>query len=237
MKTYSMEEISRCDGKDGKPSLVVVGGKVYDVSASRRWAGGTHMKRHQAGADLSSDLRAAPHGPELLERLELVGTIDQVAKDPSTGIKGHIEKFLEKHPFFRRHPHPAMVHFPLGLLLVTPVLEIAAILTGSAATEWAAFLTLLIGAVSILGAIVTGYLTWWLNYDAADSAIIKSKRHCAWMALLLSVPACCLRYFLIPDPLNNSDPMVIVYVINVLAVAATVGITGYLGGKLTFPYE
>ncbi|MGD9819383.1 MAG: DUF2231 domain-containing protein [Desulfomonilaceae bacterium] len=237
MKTFSLEEISRCDGKDGRPSLVVVDGKVYDVSSSKRWVGGQHMRRHQAGGDLGADIKAAPHGREVLERVELLGHLVMTFNEKSPGLKGSIETFLERHPFYRRHPHPAMVHFPLGLLLITPVFEIAAILTGSVYTEWAAYLTLAFGSLSILGAIVTGYMTWWLNYDAKESKVIKTKRISAWTAFLLAVLACFLRSFVIVDPLRLSDTVVTMYLINVLSVAALIGYTGFLGGKLTFPYE
>ncbi len=237
MKTFSFEEISRSDGKDGKTSLIVVDGKVYDVSSSKRWIDGLHMRRHQAGADLSSDLKIAPHGPEVLERVGLVGEVLQRSKDKRTGIGGTLEDFFDEHPFFRRHPHPAMVHFPLGLLMVTPVLQIAALITRSEATEWAAYLTLLIGSLSIVGSILTGYLTWVFNYESADSAIIKSKRHLALFALALAVSACFIRTFMIYDPLAILDPYMLIYLVNVWALAGVVGYTGFLGGKLTFPYE
>ena len=237
MKTYTLEEISESDGKDGKPSLVAVDGQVYDVSSSKRWTGGMHMRRHQAGSDLTSDLKAAPHGPEVLERVELVGQIHRVSKEKITGFRGYVEELLERHPFFRRHPHPAMVHFPLGLLMITPLLQVASLLTHSSATEWAAYLTLLIGSVSILGSIVTGYLTWIVNYEASDSKVIKSKRHVAWFAFALALVACYTRTFVVQDPLRLADPFVLLYSLNVIALAAAVGYTGFLGGKLTFPYE
>ncbi len=237
MKTFSLEEISRSDGKEGRPSLVVVDGQVYDVSSSKRWVGGLHMKRHQAGSDLSADLRAAPHGPEMLERVALVGQSSVSVKEKSIGIKGIVEDVLDKHPFFRRHPHPAMVHFPLGLLMVTPLLEVAAILTRSSATEWAAYLTLGIGTISIFAAIVTGYFTWWINYEATDAGIIGIKRRLACVAFVFAISAFLTRTFLITDPLRMTDWLAIAYVLNIFVVAALVGYTGFLGGKLTFPYE
>lgn len=237
MKTFSPEEISRSDGKEGRPALVIVDGQVYDVSSSKRWAGGLHMRRHQAGSDLSADLKAAPHGTEMLERVALIGRLSGPVKERSAGIKGTIEDLLDKHPFFRRHPHPAMVHFPLGLLMVTPLLEVAAILTGSSATEWAAYLTLAIGTISILAAIVTGYLTWWLNYEATDAGIIRIKRRLACIAFAFALSASLTRTFLVTDPLQITDWLVIAYVLNIFVVAGLVGYTGFLGGKLTFPYE
>lgn len=54
------------DGLEGRPAWVRVGGRIYDLSASPKWAGGSHFKRHRAGEDLSEALKTAPHGPEKL---------------------------------------------------------------------------------------------------------------------------------------------------------------------------
>ena len=52
-------------------------GKVYDVSGSFLWKGGKHQVLHQAGQDLTEVLKDAPHGPELLKRFRVVGTINE----------------------------------------------------------------------------------------------------------------------------------------------------------------
>jgi len=51
-------------------------GKVYDVSASKMWKTGLHMKRHQSGADLTEEIKGAPHGTEVLERVPQVGILN-----------------------------------------------------------------------------------------------------------------------------------------------------------------
>ena len=47
MKAYTPETLAEENGKNGHGTLVAVGGKVYDVSASKNWVDGIHMKRHQ----------------------------------------------------------------------------------------------------------------------------------------------------------------------------------------------
>ena len=74
MKNFSIEEIRSSDGKNGAPALVVVQEKVYDVSNSPKWKDGSHMRRHQAGQDLTVDIKSAPHGTVVLERAQLVGS-------------------------------------------------------------------------------------------------------------------------------------------------------------------
>lgn len=54
-------------------STIVFQGDEYDVSESRLWKGGIHMKRHHAGEDLTEAIKDAPHGPEVLERVTKTG--------------------------------------------------------------------------------------------------------------------------------------------------------------------
>jgi predicted heme/steroid binding protein/uncharacterized membrane protein len=237
MKSFTPEELALSDGKDGGPALVVVDGKVYDVSQSKKWPGGQHMRRHQAGRDLSVDIGSAPHGKDLLDRMDVVGEFQTPSAPKFEGLRGKVEVLLQAHPFFRRHPHPAVVHFPVGLLAAAPLLEIAALISGSSATEWASFCCLLIGTISIPAAMGTGYFTWWINYEAAESPIIRKKRLLAWLALSLGIAALCVRLVALSDPINFNEGYYWLYVGFMLLLSATAGYVGFLGGKLTFPYD
>jgi predicted heme/steroid binding protein len=75
MREFTLDEVRRCDGKDGRPALIVYNGKVYDVSGSFLWQDGRHQVLHSAGADLTDDMAFAPHGDDMLERVALVGTL------------------------------------------------------------------------------------------------------------------------------------------------------------------
>ncbi len=74
-KKVHTEELSKYNGQDGNPAYVGYKGKVYDVSDSSFWIGGDHLGTHQAGKDLTDDMDMAPHGPENLDRVELVGVL------------------------------------------------------------------------------------------------------------------------------------------------------------------
>jgi len=237
MKVYTSEKLAEADGKPGCSALVAVDGKVYDVSTSEKWAGGIHMRRHRAGANLSIDIDSAPHGREVLERVELVGTFDETLREAPPGIRGEIERWLNKHPFFRRHPHPAFVHVPVGLAVVFPVFQIGGLVFQSAGTEWAAFCCLLMSVLAVPAAIATGYFTWWINYEAKDFPTVRMKRHLAWVSLVLGILLVLLRSVIIVDPLNFHDVYVIAYLAGILALAALISYVGFLGGTLTFPYE
>jgi predicted heme/steroid binding protein len=75
MKEYTLEELARCIGEDGRPCLIAAHGLVYDVSESYHWRKGRHQVLHHAGADLTTELARAPHGAHLLERVLVVGTL------------------------------------------------------------------------------------------------------------------------------------------------------------------
>jgi predicted heme/steroid binding protein/uncharacterized membrane protein len=237
MKNFSPEELAQADGTHDSPTLVAINGKVYDVSTSRKWIGGKHMNRHSAGKDLSSEILAAPHDTAVLERFEIVGSYEEAPTEPIIGIKGEVDAWLQNHPFFRRHPHPAVVHVPIGLMVALPVFEIAALATGSTATEWAAYLCLILGLVALPGAIATGYFTWWINYDWKDSPIIYRKRRLALTAIVLALFAVIWRFLLVKDPVMWTDLPVMIYCGTTLALGSIVSWIGFLGGTLTFPYE
>ncbi len=237
MKVFTLEELSQVGSETDAKVLVAVNGQVYDVSDSKRWLGGRHMNRHHAGRDLSAEIGAAPHGPEVLEHFEVVGTYRTPTKDHSSGLKSTINSWLDRHPFFRRHPHPAIVHVPVGLSVVLFVFEVAALLTLSPATEWAAFLCLIVILLSLPTAMASGYFTWWINYEAAESQTVHWKRRLAWVALPLAVLAVIWRGFLLEDPLRFCDVLVIIYAVGLLVLSLLITVIGFLGGKLTFPYE
>ena len=74
-KQFTREELAKNNGRDGNPAYVAYQGKVYDVTSSSFWLGGDHLGAHQAGKDLTQELPLAPHGPENLDRVKLVGTL------------------------------------------------------------------------------------------------------------------------------------------------------------------
>ncbi len=70
------EELARHDGRAGRPAYVAVAGTIYDVSKSPLWQNGDHQGLHQAGADLTEELKSAPHVRAVIERFPTVGHLE-----------------------------------------------------------------------------------------------------------------------------------------------------------------
>ena len=75
-RLLSLKGLSRYDGTGNTPVYVAAFGKVFDFTGSRRWAGGTHMRLHSSGEELTSDiLRDSPHEAARLDRGEPVALL------------------------------------------------------------------------------------------------------------------------------------------------------------------
>ena len=234
-KEFGREELKQHNGKDQPTVYVAYDRKVYDVSGSKLWKTGSHMKRHPSGTDLTEELSGAPHGPEVFRRVPQVGTL-KPEKDPmDEGVPNFLLKLFEKIPMLRRHPHPMTVHFPLVFNLVFPLFNLLYVLTGYGPFEKTAFHMLVLNVPSMLVAMTTGPLTWWLNYGAKMSTNIKVKLSVSCLLFILVLIALVWR-ITSPDVLVNADPAGWAYLGLSASFAFLVGILGWFGAKMTFPH-
>jgi predicted heme/steroid binding protein len=77
------ETLDSYDGRDGQRAVIAVEGKLYDVTDSRLWPDGVHLKRHPAGQDLTEALHGAPHGAEVLIKVPMIGNLVGLAQAPT----------------------------------------------------------------------------------------------------------------------------------------------------------
>jgi len=85
-------ELATFDGRDGRAAYVAVNGTIYDVSASPLWKDGDHQGGHQAGADLTEELKGAPHVRAVVERFPVVGKLEEAA--PPAKAASHIKGII-----------------------------------------------------------------------------------------------------------------------------------------------
>ncbi|MCE5334280.1 MAG: hypothetical protein LLG06_06790 [Desulfobacteraceae bacterium] len=235
MREFSLEELAENNGRNGKPVYIAHEGKVYDVSGSKLWSTGTHMKRHRSGMDLSTDIGAAPHGPEVLERYPQIGIIRE-EKGEGIAEETILEPLFKSIPFLRRHPHPMTVHFPIVFMLSATVFSVLYLITGNAALEVTAFTCLVAGLMLTPIVMLTGYVSWWVNYLGRPVRAVCIKLRVSLLMLLVAFYAYLWRA-LVPDIMTNFRGVSVIYLLLILSLSPMVGIIGWQGAKLTFPLE
>jgi predicted heme/steroid binding protein len=75
MKVFTARELAKYNGKKGKPAYVGYKGRVYDVTGSFHWKEGRHWVLHDAGLDLTDQMKEAPHFDDLLLKFAVVGQL------------------------------------------------------------------------------------------------------------------------------------------------------------------
>jgi predicted heme/steroid binding protein/uncharacterized membrane protein len=71
----TLEELSRFDGSEKRPAYIAYEGRIYDVSSSKLWVEGNHIRKHLAGNDLTEALRTAPHDEDKILGMPLAGEL------------------------------------------------------------------------------------------------------------------------------------------------------------------
>lgn len=73
-KEMNLKELKIFDGSASK-AYVAYAGVIFDVTDSRLWKEGLHMRKHRAGEDLTMAFMEAPHGPDVLDRFKIVANV------------------------------------------------------------------------------------------------------------------------------------------------------------------
>ncbi len=235
MKEFDSKTLAEGDGKEGRPVLVAYQGRVYDIAKSSLWPGGLHMKRHQAGKDLTADIQSAPHGPENLDRFPQVGVLkrEEAAARP---IPPYLTGLLERFPILRRHPHPMVVHFPIALFILAPLFAVVYLATGVRSFEVTSLHCVGAGILFTIPAALTGFFTWWVNYLAKPVRPVTIKIRFTIFLWLASIVAFVWR-IAIPDILTILTGWGILYFFLLLSFIPLVTVVGWYGAQLTFPLE
>lgn len=79
------EELAKFDGREGRKAYGAVNGKIYDFSDSKLWQDGNHQGLHQAGHDLTDELKKAPHVRAVIERFPVVGQLEEAVPETTGG--------------------------------------------------------------------------------------------------------------------------------------------------------
>ena len=75
LPTFTLDELSEYDGKNGNKAYVAYEGIVYEVTDVPQWKEGEHFG-NVAGTDVTEAISKAPHGNSIFEKLEMVGKLE-----------------------------------------------------------------------------------------------------------------------------------------------------------------
>jgi predicted heme/steroid binding protein/uncharacterized membrane protein len=237
LRKFTMEDLARFNGENGSPIYVAHGGRVFDVSGSKFWREGMHMKRHAAGRDLTAEMSAAPHDLSVFDRFPQIGVLvtpERTATEAGLGLPPALERFLKRHPFFRRHPHPMTVHFPIVFLIFSPLFTLLFLLTGYTGFEITALNCLAAGLLFCLVVIPTGFFTWWVNYEARPVGPVTIK---IVVSLLMFADGLAAFVWRLRDPhvvTRLAGPGVAYLILDLLLLPMVV-VVAWFGATLTFP--
>jgi predicted heme/steroid binding protein/uncharacterized membrane protein len=231
-KIITPQELQANDGQDGRPAYIVYKGQVYDVSQSRLWRTGTHVRRHHAGNDLTGDLPAAPHDERVFDKVILVGELQKETAPPSVEEPDKGSPLLDF--YFAQHPHPVAVHFPVALSVVTAAFVLLHLLTNEKVFESTAYYVLWAAVIMTPLTIMSGAFSWWLNYGHKFTDNFKDKIVFSAIYTVLGVMALTLRAAN-HDVLLERESLGWVYVMLLMAQVAIVSILGRVGTKILFP--
>lgn len=238
VRRFTPEELKQFDGKEGRPAYVAYHGKVYDVTASKLWRNGVHVRAHSAGEDLSAAMPAAPHEDDVMESFSVVGVLATLEDELGPPL----------HPWWVRisldnHLHPIAVHFPTALGAICAVFGLLSLPFFRSSPglyegfQHAAFWCLLVCLVGAVPAILTGWLSWYHNYSAVWTPIYRVKWGGSIVLVVLSAAAVALKFAALDGTavVEPAGGAFWAYTGLQVLIAATVTVLGHYGGKITFP--
>jgi predicted heme/steroid binding protein/uncharacterized membrane protein len=236
MSDLNAEELAKFNGQNGQPCYVVYQGKIYDVTASKRWRNGKHMLKHDAGLDLTAAIGAAPHQDDVLAKFPVVGNFLAPA-EPADEVKAPwpLSWLYRKLPFVKRHAHPFAVHFPLALILAGFLFLLLHFFFRKFEFEATAFYLMALAAVCAPLTVLTGVQSWWLFYEFGWSFKLKFKFIGGNAVIVLCWVLTAMH---LADPamlFGRLSAMSLLYIAIYGLTAALVLVVGFFGGQLTFP--
>lgn len=226
------EQLSKFDGKEGRRAYVGYKGKVYDVTDSRLWKEGQHVKRHFAGKDLTDDLSKAPHTDEVFLKIPSIEDLTESTAQVPLKIEPDTMDIL-RDAYRKLHPHPMFIHFPMGLLSFAVFMQFLFLYTGVESFETTAFHCIVGGTAGLVPSILSGLFSWWVNYKYATSNIFITK---IAFSILLAIMCGVELWLRFENPAIASQGTGISNLYNSLVFInlPVMAIIGFNGGKITW---
>lgn len=169
---------------------------------------------------------AAPRGPR---RMQIIGVgalaaifvtfvLVAIVWPPDGSTRGDFWRFIGRW-------HPALIHLPIGLLALVPILELAGMSRRFAHLRASAGFVLWLGAIAAVGGAGLGYTLARADGNVGQTVTLHMIAGLATAGL--SVAALALR------PIR-SRAAIVGYAVSLALLMGTMTIAGHLGGQLTY---
>ena len=155
-------------------------------------------------------------------------TIDYASKGLSPKIPAIIYDLVTS-----QHLHPISVHFPNGVLPVTAIFTIIAIVFSSDLFRHAAMANTTMVFLSMPLVIFSGYVDWKIKFGGQLSRVFMIKMICAGVVSAISL-GLAIWWLADPDIIKSGAGKKILLLLLVLVDLGAAGVAGFLGGKLVF---
>ena len=133
----------------------------------------------------------------------------------------------------RLHGHPIAVHIPNGVLPLSFLFTVIAIVFQSEAFATAASYNIAFVCLSMPIVVITGFIDWYNRFDARWAKIFSIKFSCGIVVGTLSL-IIALMWFIQPTIYQEFSPRLLLFIVlNVIDLVAA-AVAGYYGGKLVF---
>jgi len=143
----------------------------------------------------------------------------------------NMRAMLEKYPFLGISQHPRIVHLPMAAAVLSPFFNLAYLITGRRSLEETAFNLNLVGLASVPPVIISGVLSWWINYRAHWFSNIKIKTTLSPF-ILAGFTSLTLMRLRNPSIMEEPGKERRRYLGISLSTAMMAGVMGYYGGKI-----
>jgi rubredoxin len=161
---------------------------------------------------------------------------DSVAAEPPPSFSSPYQKYVDQieQLMVVYHAHPISVHIPNGVLPVSVLFLVLAMMFSCPSLETAAFYNLVVVSLSMPMVIYSGLNDWRRRFRGNISNLFLTKMACAGIVTILSVFLVIWR-ILNPGVLFSASSSRWLYLMCHLVILAAAAIAGMLGGKLVFP--
>jgi len=133
----------------------------------------------------------------------------------------------------KHHAHPISTHIPNGVLPISFLFVLLAVITGSAPLGTAAFYNVAMVLLTVPLVIFPGYVAWQYRYKGVMTTQFRVKIVCA-VVVAVSALILVIWWILNPEILHDASAARkgFIFISFIMLIAA--GIAGFIGGKLVF---